>query len=71
MAQEPRFAAITARQEQQGREIAELRKRSAVLVGRWYEGQVVGVGRCWADWEGRVREVERGVRRVEVGREVE
>jgi hypothetical protein len=40
------------------------------VVGRWYEGEV-GVGRCWVDVEGRMGGVERGVRRVEVGREVD
>ena len=69
ISQEPRFAAIMARQNEQGREIAELRTRSARVVGRWYEGGVVGVGRCWVDWEGRVRGCERGVRRVELARE--
>jgi hypothetical protein len=69
VAQQSRFAAIQATQDAQAREIAELRKRSAVLVSRWYEVQVLGVGRCWAEWERRFREVERGVRRVEVGQE--
>lgn len=30
---------------------------------------MVGQGRCWVEWEGRVRKVERDVRREEVLRE--
>jgi hypothetical protein len=51
--------------------VAELRKRSARAVVRWHEVVVVGQGRCWVEWEGRVRGVERGVRRLERKRERE
>lgn len=50
-------------------EVSELRVRSARVLRRWYEVGLVGGGECWAEWEGRVERVERGVRRAEVGRE--
>lgn len=31
----------------------------------WVKTGVVGMGELWEDWEGRVRDVEREVRRVE------
>ena len=40
--------------------------RSARALQRWYEVGVVGSGECWAEWEGRLGDVEREVRRVEV-----
>ncbi|KIW04712.1 uncharacterized protein PV09_04445 [Verruconis gallopava] len=65
VSQAPRFAGIMAVQDQQARDIAELRIRSALLVARWYEVQILGLGRCWADWEERMRGIERGVGRAE------
>jgi len=49
--------------------LADLRKRSASVAVRWQEVFVVAQGRCWVEWEGRVRRVERRVnaerRRIE------
>ena len=53
--------------------MAELRSRSARVIERWYELGVLGESECWAEWEGRVGEMEKGVRRVEgrMAKEVE
>ncbi len=53
------------------REVSNLRARSARLVERWIDVGVVGQGEVWADWEERVRVVERSVRRMEVQRQKE
>ena len=44
--------------------MAALRARSAKAVQRWYELGVLGQGECWAEWEGRMEECEKKVRRV-------
>ena len=48
--------------------MAALRARSAKAVQRWYELGVLGQGECWAEWEGRMEECEKKVRRAEGGR---
>lgn len=45
--------------------MAELRTRSARVIQRWYEVGVLGESECWSEWEGRVVEVEKRVRREE------
>lgn len=60
---------LAVRQDEQAREISELRVRTARVLQRWYEVGVVGSGECWAEWEGRLEDVEREVRRREVIRE--
>lgn len=45
--------------------MADLRTRSARAVQRWYELGVLGESECWTEWEGRVTEVEKEVRRKE------
>ncbi|KAF2454159.1 hypothetical protein BDY21DRAFT_374372 [Lineolata rhizophorae] len=69
--QQPRLAAAADRQLQQSKEISDLRKRSALAVMRWHEVMVLGQGRCWAEWDGRLKAAEREVRREEVRREKE
>jgi hypothetical protein len=64
----PRIEQARTVQEKQMHEVSELRVRSARLVERWV-GLQVGVGECWADWEGRMTEAERELRRVEFMRE--
>ncbi|TKA78442.1 hypothetical protein B0A49_01129 [Cryomyces minteri] len=56
------------RQEEQAQEIAELRKRSAKVLERWYELSALGAGECWSEWEGRLAAVEQSVRREENAR---
>jgi Dynactin subunit p22 len=64
----PRIEEASLVQERQMKEVSELRVRSAKLLERWAELQV-GMGECWAEWEERVIEAERGLRRVELRRE--
>lgn len=64
----PRIEQARRVQENQMREVSELRVRSARLVERWV-GLQVGMGECWADWEGRMTEAERELKRLEVMRE--
>lgn len=52
-------------QESQGRELAELRLRSASAMQRWYELSVLGGNECWTEWEGRMSIVEKRLRREE------
>ncbi|KAI9893495.1 MAG: hypothetical protein M1814_006792 [Vezdaea aestivalis] len=66
---QPRVAALALKQESQTRRLAELRSRSAEVLERWYRMGVMASGECWAEWEGRVGTVERGIRRREVDEE--
>ena len=61
----PRRAKLERLQDAQAEEIAGLRARSAKAVQRWYELGVLDQGECWADWEGRMEECEKKVRRLE------
>ncbi|KLJ13140.1 hypothetical protein EMPG_11923 [Blastomyces silverae] len=60
---------LSAVQEQQTAEIAALRARSALVAKRWVEVGALGGSEVWAEWEGRIERVERGVRRIERGSE--
>lgn len=53
-------------QYEQAMEISELRKKSAILVSRWHEVFILGQGRCSAEWDSKLRNAEREVRREEV-----
>ncbi|KAL9601602.1 MAG: hypothetical protein Q9219_002436 [cf. Caloplaca sp. 3 TL-2023] len=68
IALQPRLTKLKQLQDVQAREMADLRARSAKVVHRWYELSVLGQGECWADWEKRMEECEKGVRRREGGR---
>lgn len=61
----PRIHAARQRQAGLESQIDELRAQSARVIERWYELGIVGMGECWCDWEGRLREVEQSVRREE------
>lgn len=67
----PRMEKLSGVQDGQAREIAELRVRTAKVLQRVYEVCLLGGGEVWGEWEGRIENVERGVRRgeVAVGRE--
>ncbi|KAI9780547.1 MAG: hypothetical protein M1839_006665 [Geoglossum umbratile] len=69
MALQPRISKVEVLQEIQSRELAELSRRSAEVLERWYRISVLGGGECWAEWEGRVARVEREARRQEAMRE--
>lgn len=68
VALEARIQQAQAKQEEQAREVAELRARSAKAVETWYEHGVLDMGEKWADWEERVRECEILVRRREAAK---
>ena len=69
----PRLSKLELLQDEQARDVAELRTRSARAIQRWYELGVLGESECWAEWEGRLVEVEKRVRREEgrIAKEVE
>ena len=46
-------------------ELADLRHRTASVLQRWYENGVLGQGECWTEWEGRLIEAEKTLRRQE------
>jgi hypothetical protein len=62
----PRMQLAGQRQVEQACCISELRQRSAALVVRWHEVFVLAQGRCWVEWETRLRRAERDIRRREV-----
>ncbi|KAK4692953.1 hypothetical protein P7C71_g4348, partial [Lecanoromycetidae sp. Uapishka_2] len=63
---QPRLAKLELLQDAQAQEMTELRARSASAIQRWYELGVLGESECWTEWEGRVIDVEKKVRRQEV-----
>lgn len=65
IAMRDRMKAIEATQIAQATEIAELRKRSEIVIRSWYENGVLDNSRHLADLEGRVERAERQVRRAE------
>lgn len=68
IAMHPRMANVRRRQCQQAGEISDLRRRSSALVLQWHEVFILGQGRCWVDWDTRLRKAERTLRREEVRR---
>ena len=62
---QPRLEKTKEVQDRQLKQMAELRESSARIVERWVSEGVVGSGEAWAEVEARVRDVEKGVRRVE------
>ena len=66
---QPQLERVSRGQEEQAKTISELRVRTARVLQRWYEVGLVGGGECWAEWEGRLEDVEREVNREEVVRE--
>lgn len=65
IAQEPRIQRARERQEIQAQKIAHLRQQSVAFIGRWYELGMVAMGDCWGEWEARLLDTERTVRRAE------
>jgi len=68
LALQPRMMELAERQYKQAMEIEELRKKSVVLILRWHEVLILGQGRCWAEWDTRLRRAERTIRREEFRR---
>ncbi|RDI78641.1 hypothetical protein Vi05172_g11370 [Venturia inaequalis] len=66
VALQPRMEELSRIQYEQAMEISELRRRSAILVSRWHEVFILGQGRCTAEWDSKLRNAEREVRREEI-----
>lgn len=66
---QPQLERVSRGQEEQAKTISELRVRTARVLQRWYDVGLVGGGECWAEWEGRLEDVEREINREEVVRE--
>ncbi|KAM4065376.1 dynactin subunit p22 domain-containing protein [Hirsutella rhossiliensis] len=64
-----RMKAIQVTQAAQAADMAELRRRSEVVVRSWYESNLLAGSRSMADMESRVEGVERQVRRRERAKE--
>ncbi|KAK6532818.1 hypothetical protein TWF281_006992 [Arthrobotrys megalospora] len=60
---QPRIDKLAVMQEVQGKEMAELRRRSLHVLERWYEVGVEGINECFAEWDERVGRCDRVVRR--------
>ena len=52
---------MEALQAAQSVEIAALRQSSAVVAQKWYALSILGAGDAWADYEGRLEQVEQKV----------
>ena len=65
----PELASVMAVHEAQEKEITELQRRSVMLLANWYSNSVLEGNKRWADWEDRLLDVERVVRRKEIARE--
>ena len=61
----PRLARVEQVQDMFAADVAELRLRSILLLQHWVKLGVQAAGHCWADWEERLLEVEKIVRRAE------
>lgn len=62
----PRLNKVELLQESHARDVSELRTRTASAIQRWYELGILGESECWTEWEGRVVNVEKNVRRQEL-----
>lgn len=60
-----KIARAEHRMQSQMLEVEALRSRTAMLLHRWYEVDVLGGSECWAEWESRLMEIEKTVRRKE------
>ncbi|KAF2199721.1 hypothetical protein GQ43DRAFT_482200 [Delitschia confertaspora ATCC 74209] len=65
----PRIAEAEERHLKQALEIADLRRKSGMVVSRFKHIFVLGQARCWAEYHDRVLKGERTVRRIEVKKE--
>ncbi|KAH7316643.1 hypothetical protein B0I35DRAFT_260104 [Stachybotrys elegans] len=66
-----KMKALEATQTAQAAEMAELRRRSEVVMRTWYESEVLQTSQALADVERRMERVERWIRRLEHAKEEE
>ncbi|KAK6007092.1 hypothetical protein QM012_006100 [Aureobasidium pullulans] len=64
----PRLQRAADRQENQQQTIAQLRHQSLALLARWYGSAIIGMDECWTEWEARLLDQEKLVRRAEADR---
>ena len=62
---EPRLAEVELQQEQWLERIADLRLQTALICQRWMELSLLSANECWAEWQERLMEAEKIVRRNE------
>lgn len=60
-----RLARAESVQDTFATDVAELRLRSVLLLQRWTKVGVQAAGHCWANWEERLMDVDKVVRRAE------
>lgn len=60
-----RLEELKQRQASLDAEISELKNRSAKTLEWWVKNGIVGMGELWEDWEQRVRDCERSLKREE------
>ena len=65
IALQPRLNKLIAQQEIHAREVADLRSRTGVLLERWVQISLLGVGELWANVECRVADIEGAIRGLE------
>ncbi|KAI4743020.1 hypothetical protein E4T50_06585 [Aureobasidium sp. EXF-12298] len=61
----PRLQRAAHRQENQQQSIVQLRHQSLALLARWYDSAIIGMDDCWTEWEARLMDQEKLVRRAE------
>jgi len=66
VAMQESLAMAQATQRAQENELSELRARTAKLMAQWYRDYALASGERLADWEERLLDVERVIRRCEV-----
>jgi hypothetical protein len=71
IAQSEKMKALEATQTAQAAEMAELRRRSEVVMRTWYESGILQTSQALADVERRMERVERLIRRLEHAKEEE
>lgn len=61
----PKLDELGRKEERIQDEVRNLRERSARCLEWWVNIGVVGMGDVWEDWEGRIADVERNLKRWE------
>lgn len=61
----PRLQRLSHRQDAQQESIAQLRHQSLAILARWYDSAIIGMDDCWTEWEARLLNQEKRVRRAE------
>ncbi|KAI4747505.1 hypothetical protein E4T50_02174 [Aureobasidium sp. EXF-12298] len=65
----PRLKRLAQRQDAQQESTAQLRHQSLALLARWYDSAIIGMDDCWTEWESRLMNQEKLVRRAETDKQ--